>query len=198
MRYFITFTCLLLIVCAACSFLPINGETEIYDNTVRLHIIANSDDEEDQNIKLAVRDAVLSKMDEIIKNAENAGEASRLLSENVEVIRSYVEDTLENMNSKTDVTVLICNEYYPTREYEDFRLPAGTYTSLQIRLGNAEGHNWWCVLYPGVCTSAASVKDSLMKTGFTSDEIRILTDGESPKYKLKFKILEFFEESFSG
>ena len=88
-------------------------------------------------------------------------------------------------------------EKYPTRHYENISLPAGVYQSLQIRIGDADGRNWWCVLFPTLCTSAAKTEAALIKTGFSSDQIGVLMGGENPKYKLKFKILEFFGENFS-
>ena len=69
--------------------------------------------------------------------------------------------------------------------------------SLQIKLGEADGQNWWCVLFPTLCTSAAKTEEALVKTGFTSDQIGVLTSGDRPKYKMKFKIMEFFGENFS-
>ena len=87
-------------------------------------------------------------------------------------------------------------EYYPTREYEGVSMPAGTYLSLRVMIGEAKGQNWWCVLYPPLCTSSAKPESTLKQAGFTPAQIRVLTEGESPRYKLKFKFLEFFESLF--
>lgn len=188
------FTSLVLIVCALCSFLPIGDEAEIYDNTIRLHVLANSDTEHDQSVKLAVRDAVLGDIAELTAGAETVEEAEAIISANIGYIRERALAALASLGEEMSVNVTLTEEYYPTREYEDFRLPAGTYTSLRILLGKAEGQNWWCVLYPELCTSGAKTGETLIKTGFSKDQIDILTGGDTPKYRLKFKILEFFRQ----
>ena len=188
------FTSLVLIVCALCSFLPVGDEAEIYDNTIRLHVLANSDTEYDQSVKLYVRDAVLEKIAELTKEAENVEEAEEIINNNVGYIRAEAQAALREIGEDIAVNVTLSEEYYPTREYEDFRLPAGNYTSLRIMLGKAEGQNWWCVLYPELCTSGAKTGETLVKTGFSKDQIDILTGGEKPQYRLKFKILEFFQQ----
>ena len=188
------FTSLVLIVCALCSFLPVGDEAEIYDNTIRLHVLANSDTEHDQSVKLYVRDAVLEKIAELTKEAENVEEAEEIINNNVGYIRAEAQAALREIGEDIAVNVTLSEEYYPTREYEDFRLPAGNYTSLRIMLGKAEGQNWWCVLYPELCTSGAKTCETLIKTGFSKDQIDILTGGEKPQYRLKFKILEFFQQ----
>ncbi len=186
------FTSLVLIVCALCSFLPANDEFEIYENTVRLHVLANSDSEHDQSVKLAVRDAILAEIASITEGAENVEEAEALISANLGYIREIAKKALAELGESYVVNVTLSEEYYPTREYEDFRLPAGTYTSLRIMLGEAAGKNWWCVLYPSLCTGCATTGETLVQTGFSKDQIEILTGGEEPKYRLKFKILELF------
>lgn len=188
------FTSLVLIVCALCSFLPIGDEAEIYDNTIRLHVIANSDTEHDQSVKLYVRDAVLEKIACLTKDAQSAEEAESIINGSLGYIRDEAKSALAAIGEDIDVNVTLTEEYYPTREYESFRLPAGEYTSLRILLGKAEGQNWWCVLYPELCTSTAHAGETLIKTGFSKDQIDILTGGEKPQYRLKFKILEFFQQ----
>lgn len=186
------FTSLVLIVCALCSFLPANDEMEIYENTIRLHVLANSDSKHDQSVKLAVRDAVLGEIASITEGAESVEEAEMLISENLAYICENAKKALAELGESCDVNVTLSEEYYPTREYEDFRLPAGRYTSLRIMIGEAQGKNWWCVLYPSLCVGGAKTGETLVKTGFSKDQIDILTGGEEPKYRLKFKILEIF------
>ncbi len=190
------FTCLVLIVCALCSFLPISDEAQIYENTIRLHVIANSDSERDQSVKLSVRDAVLCEIAALTDGAEDVYEAQRIMEANLDVIQKIAEEHLASIGEDASVKVTLSEEYYPTREYEDFRLPAGTYTSLRIMLGEAQGKNWWCVLYPELCTGGAKTEETLIQTGFSKEQIDILTGGEQPKYRLKFKILEIFQQGF--
>ncbi len=188
------FTSLVLIVCALCSFLPVGDEAEIYENTVRLHVLANSDTEYDQSVKLYVRDAVLDEVAALTKDAATVEEAEAAINANIGNIREKAKAALAEIGEDTTVNVTLTEEYYPTREYDGFRLPAGTYTSLRILIGKAEGKNWWCVLYPELCTSTAHAGETLIKTGFSKDQIDILTGGEKPQYRLKFKILEFFQQ----
>ena len=190
------FTSLVLAVCALCSFMPLSDEAEIYDNTVRLHVLANSDSEHDQEVKLCVRDAVLSHITELTADAESADEAEAIIAENIQSLCDTAKNVLLGLSEDKDVSVTLSKEYYPTREYGDIRLPAGTYSSLRVMIGEAKGQNWWCVLYPELCTSSAKADETLVKTGFSKDQIDILTGGEEPKYRLKFKILEIFEKSF--
>ena len=188
------FTSLVLIVCALCSFLPIGDEAEIYDNTIRLHVIANSDTEHDQSVKLYVRDAVLEEIAALTENAKSVEEAEAIINSELGNVREKAKAALSAIGEDISVNVTLSEEYYPTREYANFRLPAGNYTSLRILLGEAEGQNWWCVLYPELCTSGAKADEALVKTGFSKDQIDILTGGNKPQYRLKFKILEFFQQ----
>ena len=188
------FTCLVLIVCAVCSFMPISDEAEIYEKTVRLHVLANSDSEHDQRVKLAVRDAILSEISDITSGAKNAYEAEALINGKLDYIKALAEQALSALGEDKTVSVTLSEEYYPTREYGDFSLPAGSYCSLRVMIGEAAGRNWWCVLYPSLCVSGAKTEETLVNTGFSKEQIDILTGGEKPRYKLKFKILELFEK----
>ena len=198
MKYLVIFTALILACCLCCGFMPSEEDMEIYENTVRLHVIANSDSEHDQSVKLLVRDSVLAELNVLLENAETQEEATAVIEMNLEHLRAVCNETLEALGEETSAELYFKQEKYPTRHYENISLPAGVYQSLQIRLGEADGKNWWCVLFPTLCTSAAKTEEALVKTGFTSDQIGVLTNGDHPKYKLKFKILEFFGENFSG
>ena len=198
MKYLVMFTALVLACCLCCGFIPSEEDMEIYENTVRLHVIANSDSEHDQSVKLLVRDSVLTELNVLLENADTQEEAAAIIEANLEHLREVCNTTLEALGEEMTAELYFKQEKYPTRHYENISLPAGVYQSLQIRLGDADGKNWWCVLFPTLCTSAAKTEEALVKTGFTSDQIGVLTNGDKPKYKLKFKILEFFGENFSG
>ena len=197
MKYLVIFTALVLACCFLCSFVPTESDFEIYRNTVRLHVLANSDSEHDQSVKLYVRDRVLDELRILLETAESKEDAVAVITENLEYLRLVCNETLEALGEEKTAVLTLSDEKYPTRRYENISLPAGVYQSLQIKIGEAEGQNWWCVLFPTICTSAAKTETALIKTGFTSEQIDILTDGETPKYKIKFKILEFFGENFS-
>ena len=192
MRYLVIFTSLVLAVCLLCSFMPTKNDMKIYDDIVRLHIIAASDSEEDQRLKEGVRDAVLPLLADASNQAKNAKEAELFLSATLDAVRETAENYLLSNGCEYPVSVTVSREVYPERTFENITLPAGEYTSLRIMIGEAVGHNWWCVHFPHLCTGAASAEKELKKTGFTSDQIKILTESESPKYKIKFKILEIF------
>lgn len=197
MKYLVLFTALVLVFCLFCGFMPTEADMAIYENTVRLHVLANSDSEHDQSVKLTVRDAVLAELRTLMENAESPDAAARIITENLDQLREVCERTLAELGEEHDVSLYLSKEKYPTRDYGSIRLPAGIYESLRVEIGEAEGQNWWCVLYPALCTDVAKTEASFIKTGFTSEQIDVLTGGEDPKYKIKFKILEIFGESFS-
>jgi len=178
------------------QFLPINGEEQIYDNMIRLHVLANSDSEEDQNLKLKVRDALLLAVQSI--EAKDCGEAYIKTSESLEMLQSIAEAKIKEEGYDYKVEVKLGQEEYPEREYDGFTLPKGTYTSLRVMIGEARGQNWWCVLYPPLCTAAASKREeAFVAAGFTDDQYKAITDSANKKYKIRFKIVEIFRELFA-
>ena len=184
-----------LIAFTVMSVLPVSGEEEIYDNMIRLHVLANSDSPEDQALKLKVRDAVLEKAEEI--SCSGPDEAYIKARESLNVLKIAAEDTIRNEGYDYSVNVTLGEEKYPERDYDGFSLPAGSYTSLRVLIGDAKGQNWWCVLFPQVCTDTATpVEERLTEAGFTSAQIRLLTDEEKPTYRIKFKLLEIFSLYF--
>ena len=184
--------CLLICTLLLCV-LPVSGEEEIYGDVIRLHIIAASDSEEDQALKLRVRDAVLETYGSALTACSDCDaaetEARRLLPE----IQSLAETTLRGAGCDAPVLATLTEETYPTRDYGTFALPAGTYLSLRILIGEAAGHNWWCVLYPSLCLDPA-----LEESGSLSDaEYGLLTENGDGHYQVKFKTLEFLKFLFS-
>lgn len=172
-----------------CSFMPSFEEAQIYDKVLRLHVIASSDLQEDQALKLKVRDAILEYTKDVpnITGIENARE---YYAQRLDVIKAVAQETVDKEGKGQDVQVSLGYEYYPTRTYEDISLPAGEYLSLKVMIGGGAGQNWWCVLYPPICLSAASAEEELVSAGFTPEQMQIITEGESTRYKIKFKILE--------
>ncbi len=166
----------------------------IYDGTVRLHVLANSDSDDDQALKLAVRDRLLTEMEDLLESCSDRQTAMELIEANQAMLTALAEETVQANGYNYSVSLTLTEEYYETRDYDDFRLPAGVYTSLQVKIGEAAGHNWWCVLFPPLCTAAASAEEELSQTGFTKQQVRLLTDGDSPTYRLKFKAVEWFGE----
>lgn len=176
------------------AVLPVHGESEIYSNVLRLHVIANSDSEDDQNLKLLVRDAVLAEAQNLLCNVYDRAKAEETVMQNIEILRSVAEKTVLDNGYDYPVAIELGEEEYPTKNYESCSFPAGEYTSLRILIGEAAGQNWWCVLFPPLCLSAATDADAFASVGITDNQYQIITDSESTKYKIRFKILESFSE----
>ena len=178
------------------GIMPVHGETKIYDSVVRLHVLANSDSEEDQSLKLKVRDSVLQLTDSLLAASPSAKDAQRILEDNIEDIKEKASATVEAEGFDYSVDVCIGYENYPTRDYGNLCFPSGRYTSLRVLIGDAEGRNWWCVLFPPLCLSAAEGdRDDAIQIGFTGEEYKIITDTDKGSYKLRFKILEVIDEA---
>lgn len=164
--------------------------SEIYEGTIRLHILAASDSKEDQALKLTVRDALLGHVAEWTEGVTDKESGEAILRARLTDLERIAEAALEQEEKPSDVTVSLTEEYYPTREYDGVRLPAGEYTSLQVKIGAAEGKNWWCVLFPQLCTSSAKAEEAMAETGFSKNQIRLLTEDEDPRYTIRFRIVE--------
>ena len=174
----------------------LSEEMQIYEKTLRLHIPANSDSDADQEVKLMVRDAVIDYLKEPLADCKTRDEAVTKVQYLSNVITYEANKVLKENNKPYSAKVSVVTEYYPERSYEGISLPAGNYSSLKIELGAAEGQNWWCVLFPQVCVSAAKPEEALAEVGFTPDQIRVLTDREDYGYVVKFKLLEVIDSIF--
>lgn len=161
-------------------------QSSISANLVRLHVIAVSDSEEEQALKLRVRDAVLAYLSPILKDAENSESAKGLIENNMDGIALAAESAAEGRK----VTVSLGRERYPTRAYEGFSLPAGEYESLKVVLGEGEGHNWWCIVFPPLCLSAAQAEQ--VQSVMSQEDFGLITEDEG--YALKFRIVELWGE----
>ena len=176
------------------SYIPTKEECDIYNSTVRLHVIANSDSEEDQSLKLKVRDKIIERMSTY--NAKSKEEALSYIENDMDNLKKIAEECIKDQGFDNSVSIELGEENYPTREYEDFSLPAGKYTSLRIIIGEGVGHDWWCVLYPPLCTSyAIEYDDDSIDVGFTKDQYDFIT-GYDKEYKVKFKLLEMASQAF--
>ncbi len=187
----------LLVLLMALSFLPVHGEEAIYDTVVRLHVLANSDTPEDQALKLEVRDAVLAVTTPLVEDATTREEAVAVLQDHLEDLEEAARTVIWAAGREDAVSVTLGEEEYPTRTYETCCFPAGTYLSLRICIGEAAGQNWWCVLFPPLCLSAATAsgnkEDAFLQVGLSKDQYGIITDTQKTKYKVRFKLLEMIE-----
>lgn len=162
------------------------------DKLVRLHVVANSDSEADQTVKLQVRDAVLEETRRILADGEDP---ISVLRAGLADIERTANEALSKAGSGDRATVSLESELFPTREYETFSLPAGRYTALRVTIGEGRGRNWWCVVYPALCLSASAgeMEAAAQAAGLSNGEIALIT-GESEGYTLKFKALEWLEQ----
>lgn len=180
-------------VCISIIFtmVPFSAECEsISNNVFRLHILANSDSEADQSLKLKVRDKVLEYTQQIYGEADSLIEAENITAVELQNIANIAQNAVYENGYNYPVKVQICNMYFDTRYYDDITMPAGNYDALRITIGSGQGHNWWCVMYPSVCIGASSDYNSL-KEKTTDDEYKLLTES---KVVYKFKIVEYFEK----
>ncbi len=171
--------------------LPLQNADNLYDSVIRIHVLANSDSAQDQKTKLAVRDEILAFSREHLTLGATREEAKEELERNLEQMEIVAKHTLLKRGMDHNVHVSIGEEYYPTREYDALSLPAGTYLSLRVQIGEANGKNWWCVLFPPLClSSATSTEDALAGAGMDEENIATVV-GEEKNYVIRFKLLEF-------
>lgn len=167
----------------------------VRDKMLRMHVIANSDTKEDQELKLKVRDAILEKGKEIFDGSVTRDDAIEKITPQIDILTETAKKVVKENGFDYDVKIKVCDEYFNTRVYDNsVTLPAGYYTAVTVRIGKAKGHNWWCVMFPPMCLPAATAECELSDV-LDKGEVEIVESGE--KYKLKFKIVEIYE-NFAG
>lgn len=171
----------------------LHRQQALADRVVRLHILANSDSDEDQALKLQVRDRVLDRAAEILTESADRAAAERALRAALPELESLAADEIALRGYDYPVTAELADTAFPTREYDGFALPAGRYLALRLVIGAGEGHNWWCVVFPPLCTAVSSdFAQTAMAAGLTEDDVQLITESESG-YVLKFKSIELWE-----
>lgn len=163
------------------------ASSRVSEGLVRLHVIAASDDATEQAIKLDVRDAVLSYLEPKLDSAADIAGAEALIEANLEGIAAAAESAAQGR----EVNVTLGEEYYPTREYDTFSLPAGRYQSLRVTLGEGAGHNWWCVVFPPLCLTAAESEAAFEDL---DGETRAIISSDGGGVQFKFRLLELWGE----
>lgn len=172
----------LLILTFISSFSAAKEVSAAAEKVIRLHVIANSDSDFDQAVKLKVRDGILAEVSSAASGCKSKDEAMAAISRYISSIAEAAEKTLQENGCDYAINCSLSREVFDRRVYEDFTLPAGEYDSLCIRIGEAKGKNWWCVCYPSLCLGAAvSVDDCGV---FTEDELVIIKSPEKVRYKL--------------
>ena len=168
------------------AIIPTEAEAAIYEDTLRLHILAPSDSTEDQALKLRIRDMVLEKYGEALGEAEDIFSAKAEISSLIHEIEADCQALITELGADYSASAELCREWYNTREYKDFTLPQGYYSSLKITLGEGKGANWWCVMYPPMCLDLSLGYEEL-----SPEEYKLISPSG---YKIKFKLLELGSE----
>lgn len=168
----------------------IETSENISDQVFRLHILANSDSAEDQQLKLKVRDEILKKGETVFAFSNSLEETIELCKNNIALFQQTAEQCLKDNGSDYEVKVYVDKEYFNTREYDEITLPSGIYNALKIEIGQGKGHNWWCVMFPAICLS--SVTDDELNKYLSEDEQKLVNSDS--KYEVRFKIVEIYEK----
>ena len=162
-------------------------QQKLSEKLIRLHVVANSDSAHDQQIKLRVRDAILEKTQPLLRGADDPRGA---LEAHLDEIAQAAQTCLSELGEDAPVRVRLGKELFPTREYETFALPAGIYESLRVTIGEGEGHNWWCIVFPPVCLSA--VQSEQVEEAMSVEDYALITRQDG--YELRFRTVELWGE----
>ena len=163
----------------------------LHDHIIRLHVVGASDSGEDQRIKLAVKDAINDELKMLLANVDTVEDAKIQILGHLADLKARGEQVLHDNGSEESITISLEQETFPLREYDTFSLPSGVYTSLRVRIGEAHGKNWWCVVFPSLCLPAAgeNLEDVAASAGFSDSLCDTLTRREG--YELRFFFLDW-------
>lgn len=171
-------------------------QPEIAEKILRFHVLANSDSEEDQNVKKQVRDAVGQLMGPKLADSRNLKETEEIVQQSMDEIVEVATETLEANGYDYGASARLANVEFPVKSYGDYTFPAGEYEALQVTLGAGQGHNWWCVLYPNMCFQGSvyevvedDAKEALREVLTAEEYADVFTQG---KFEIRFKFLEYF------
>ena len=179
---------LTLIICIVATVSFENSCKGIREEILRLHVIANSDEDYDQELKLKVRDAVLMSGKTIFSGSEDIISAQEKISEHTERLKNSATETINSLGYDYDVKIELKRSYFPTRVYDNITLPAGYYKAVRIIIGEGKGKNWWCIMFPPLCLPAATDNRELISEYLNEKEMDIVTS--SPKYEVRFWLIE--------
>lgn len=200
-KFLIILSFLLFIYTSVCAIsYAKNISTNISDSVFRLHVIANSDSTEDQNLKYTVRDNLLVYMNELCKSCTTKEEAIKLVNENKDRFKDIAVNIIKENGYSYNVNINIGNFEFPTKTYGDISLPAGYYDALRVEIGEAKGQNWWCVMFPPLCfvdiSSGIVPEESKeqLRNNLSDEEFALISNNSDSNIKFKFKLLEFFNK----
>lgn len=173
-------------------------QSDISREVIRFHVLANSDSNKDQALKLKVRDEVIKMLSADLKESNSKAETKIMLAKNIDKITLKAEEVIKAEGYDYPIKVEIGYSYFPTKAYGDIKLPAGEYEALRILIGNAEGKNWWCIMFPPLCFVDVTAKEvpqenkQQLEGLLTEDEFNLISKSEEPNIKVKFKVVEIF------
>mgnify|MGYP000622709787 FL=1 len=175
--------------------------TDLSETVFRLHVIANSDSTEDQNLKYKVRDNIINYMKDLCMNCSSKQDVIECVQNNINKFQNLAQQTVYDNGYNYPVNVKIGNFKFPTKTYGDISFPSGEYDALRIEIGSAKGKNWWCMLYPSLCfvdVSSGIVPDDSKETlqsSLSNEEYLLVSDSENKIINFKFKLVEFFNNN---
>ena len=174
--------------------LSLGEQTALSEKVVRLHVLANSDSQEDQALKLRVRDRVLAETETLLESSTDRNEAERRLTAALPELERLAAEEITESGYDYTVSVRLEETAFPTRTYDGFTLPAGEYLALRVLIGAAEGQNWWCVAFPPLCAAASEdVAETALAAGLSEGQVGLITE-ENQGYELRLKSVELWEK----
>ena len=181
-----------LIICIIATVSFENDCKGIREEVLRLHVIANSDEDYDQELKLKVRDAVLKSGEAVFSGSEDIISAESEIADKKDVILYSAVETIRSLGYDYDVKIELARSYFPTRTYDNLTLPAGYYKAVRVIIGEGKGKNWWCIMFPPLCMPSATKKDEIISDFLSDEEMDIVTS--DPDYEVRFWIVEKYYE----
>ena len=196
-KFFIIFFALFISVYYSCVYLY-NLQNSIADKIIRLHVIANSNSAFDQSLKLKVRDKTVEFLTPLLENSKNITESRKIIKENIDNIENIAIETLAQSSNYT-ATVELTNSDFPTKNYGDYSFPAGNYEALKITIGEGNGQNWWCVMFPPLCFTDSAIKFpeksvETLSENLSEKELELISNADNTNVQIKFKILEWLNK----
>ena len=198
--FFLLFLLTLYVFVSAYSYVTAVS-SQIEDSVFRLHVLANSNSKEDQDLKYKVRDALLEYMNALCKDTTSKEDAMTIAQEHEQNFYQIAKNIISENGFSYDVNIQIGNFPFPTKQYGDIFLPAGNYDALRVEIGDGIGQNWWCVMFPPLCfvdiTSGIVPEESKEKIqdNLSDEEYNLISETETVGFKLKFRLIEFFQSS---
>ena len=181
-----------LIICIIATISFENDCKGIREEVLRLHVIANSDEDYDQELKLKVRDALLQSGESIFSGSEDIISAESKIANKQDILRYTAEETIYNLGFDYDVKIELARSYFPTKTYGELTLPAGYYKAVRVIIGQGKGKNWWCIMFPPLCLPAATNSENIISDFLSEEEMQIVTS--DPKYEVRFWLVEKYYE----